>query len=140
VDAFNIMIQRGSKFIAEKVGVWEDCGKLDTLLQTNQYLLNKAPQKKHENAKKSLIIPPVAIEDGADVENSIIGPYVSISKNAKIKNSIIQNSLIGEGAHVDDAQLKDSIIGDFAKIKGVYKTVNISDDSEIIYGKDEHSK
>ncbi len=36
-DALQLMIDRGAKFTADEVSVWEDCGKPDTVLQTNRY-------------------------------------------------------------------------------------------------------
>jgi len=137
VDAFNIMIKRGFKFVAEKVNVWEDCGKPETLLATNRYLLKKMRQKKFDGVKGSLIIKPVFVEKGAKIENSIIGPYVSIAKNAKIKNSIIKNSIIGENSLVEDAQLKESLVAGYAKVKSAYKKLNVGEDSQIIFEKDE---
>ncbi|MBU0472302.1 MAG: NTP transferase domain-containing protein [Nanoarchaeota archaeon] len=139
VDAFNIMINNGFKFVAEKVGVWEDCGKPETLLATNRYLLNNRKQQKFSGIKGSLIVKPVFVEKGAKVENSIIGPFVSIAKNAKIKNSIIKNSIIGEESIIEDVQLKKSLIAPYAKVKGVYKRLNVGEDSQIIYEKDEDS-
>ncbi|NQU97840.1 NTP transferase domain-containing protein [Candidatus Woesearchaeota archaeon] len=139
MDAFNIMIKRGTKFIAETVNVWEDCGKPETLLATNRYLLKNKKQKKRNGLNKSLIIEPVFIEEGVKVENSIIGPYVSVAKNAKIKNSIVKNSIIGKSSVVEDAQLKESLIAAFAKVKGAYKQLNVGEDSQIILGKDENN-
>jgi glucose-1-phosphate thymidylyltransferase len=135
VDAFNLMIKKGSKFVAEKVHVWEDCGKPETLLHTNRYLLNKMKQEKYTNLKKSMVIPPVYIDRRAEIENSIIGPFVSIAKDAKVKDSIIQNSILGENSKVEGAQIKESLIGPYARVKGIYKRLNVGDNSEIIFGK-----
>ena len=44
---------------------------------------------------------------------------------------------MGEGAKVEEAQIKESLIGDYARVKGVYKSLNVGEDSQIIYGKDE---
>jgi len=133
VDAFNIMIQKGAKFKSENVSVWEDCGKPETLLATNQYLLKKMPPKTYDEVKNSLIINPVFIEKGVVVQNSIIGPFVSISKDANIKNSIIKNSIISERATIEDSQMKNSIIGVNACVKGTYNKLNVGDDSELIF-------
>lgn len=133
VDAFNIMIKKGTRFVAERVKVWEDCGKRDTLLRTNRYLLGKM-KTNNKHVKKTLIIPPVFIEKDAIVENSIIGPFVSIAKGAVVKNSIIKNSILGQNSHVEDAQIQESLIGDYATVKSYYKRLNVGDDSEIVYG------
>jgi|TARA_B100000315_G_C14510881_1_gene556895 glucose-1-phosphate thymidylyltransferase len=134
VDAFNLMIDKGTKLKSETVRNWMDCGKPETLLKTNQYLLKKTPDKKYKNIKSSLIIKPVFIESGTTIENCIIGPNVSISKNTCIKNSIIKNSIIGEKSIVEESQIKNSIIGSFATVKGFYKKLNVGDDSELVFG------
>ncbi|HLZ09830.1 MAG TPA: nucleotidyltransferase family protein, partial [Chloroflexota bacterium] len=38
-DALQIMIEHGAKLRARPVDVWEDCGTVEALLQTNRYLL-----------------------------------------------------------------------------------------------------
>ena len=40
-DAFQHMIDHGRKILTAEVGGWYDCGKLDTLLETNEILLRK---------------------------------------------------------------------------------------------------
>lgn len=139
VDAFNIMIDRGSKLKAEKVTYWEDCGQPETLLATNRFILKRMPKRKFSGLRRSMIIEPVFIEKGAKIENSIIGPFVSISKNASIKNSIVKNSIVGEHSKIEDAQIKESLIGSYATVKGSYKRLNVGDNSQIIHGKDEDS-
>ncbi|MFH1589150.1 MAG: sugar phosphate nucleotidyltransferase [archaeon] len=137
VDAFNVMIERGAKFKAERVTYWEDCGQPETLLATNKFLLKRMPIKKYKGLSKSMIITPVFIGEGVKIENSIIGPYVSIAKNASIKNSIVKNSIIGENSIVENTQITESLIGEYAVLKGSYEKFNIGNDSQIIYGKDE---
>src|SRR6185312_2180323 len=40
-DAFQWMIEHGKRILTAEVGGWYDCGKLDTLLETNEILLRK---------------------------------------------------------------------------------------------------
>ena len=40
-DAFQYMIEHGKRILTAEVGGWYDCGKLDTLLETNEILLRK---------------------------------------------------------------------------------------------------
>ncbi|MFH1849765.1 MAG: sugar phosphate nucleotidyltransferase [archaeon] len=131
MDAFTQMIRKGAKFETCEVNVWEDCGKTDTLLATNRYFLDHG-NAKTAKTKNSVIIPPVYIDDAADIENSIIGPYVSIAAKSVIRNSIIKDSIINEHAVVESAKLKQSIIGDNALVKGLTKRLNVGDSSEII--------
>ncbi len=39
-DALTILLQQGLKMRVQPVEVWHDCGKPDTLLETNRYLLD----------------------------------------------------------------------------------------------------
>jgi glucose-1-phosphate thymidylyltransferase len=38
-DAFQYMVDKGKKLFVSEVGGWYDCGKVDTLLETNEHLL-----------------------------------------------------------------------------------------------------
>ena len=42
-DAFQVMIDGGASFVTLPVTVWEDCGSIEGLLQTNRYLLDHRP-------------------------------------------------------------------------------------------------
>lgn len=132
VDAFQMMFKQGKKFIAKEVSVWEDCGKLNTLLKTNRYFLDHGCSKVVKT-KNSVIIPPVFIDDSAEIIDSVIGPYVSIAKGTKIVGSIIKDSIISENALVESAMLAKSLVGDGAIVKGIPKTMNVGDSSEVIY-------
>ena len=133
VDAFQLMIDKGTKFRAEKVLMWEDCGKPEALLKTNRYFLDHGCER---NAKvnNSSLIKPVYIEDGVKIENSVIGPYVSVAKGVIIKNSIVRDSIINEHSLVEDAKLKSSVVGEYAIVKGSSKRLNVGDNSEVVYG------
>jgi glucose-1-phosphate thymidylyltransferase len=129
------MIEKGIKFHAFKVNNWFDCGKKETLLETNATLLKslaeKAPPPQFPD---SVIIPPVNIGAGCKIENSIIGPSVSIGENTTIRSSIIQNSIIGSFAVLDEVVLKSSIIGSDAYIHGMSQSLNIGDNTDIDLG------
>ena len=38
-DAFQYMVDHGQRLLTASVGGWYDCGKVDTLLETNEHLL-----------------------------------------------------------------------------------------------------
>ena len=133
MDAFQLMIDKGIKFKAEVVSMWEDCGKPETLLKTNRYFLDHGSHREIKSSN-SVIIPPVYMEDTVKVENSVIGPYVSIAKNAIIRNSIVRDSIINEHSAVEDAKLKSSIVGEYAIVKGASKRLNVGDNSEVVFG------
>ncbi len=130
-DALQMMIDDGVEFIGHPVDGWYDCGKRETLISTNKYLLEKINPRHTRDG--SVIIPPTFIASTAMVESSVIGPYVSISDKAVVKNSIIKNSIIGYEAEVRDATLHNSLIGHRAIVFGEYRAVNVGDSSEIGY-------
>jgi glucose-1-phosphate thymidylyltransferase len=131
-DAFQIMLDKGAEIHTYEIEGWYDCGKAETLLETNHHLLDKC----EECAPKidgSVVIPPVFIDKTAKIENSIIGPFASIAAAATVENSIIINSIVALGAQVHNASLKNSLIGDHAIVNGHYKILNVGDSSEVGY-------
>lgn len=132
-DALQLMIDDGARFAAEPVAVWEDCGKPETVLQTNRYLLDHG-RSHGEPANGSILIPPVYIDDSAEVVNSIIGPYVSIAAGAVVRDSIVRDSIINQDALILSATLQNSLIGDDAIVQGDFRELNVGDSSEIRFG------
>jgi len=128
-DALNRMITSGIEIGAFEVEGWFDCGKPETLLETNRALLEISSPK--TEIPGSIIIDPVHIAEDAEVASSIIGPYVSIAAGSVVRKSIVRNSIIGEGAVVEDALLDSSLIGDNAIVRGMFKRLNVGDSSEI---------
>ena len=128
-DALQMMIDSGEKISTFPVDGWYDCGKPETLLATNKYLLDlKSVSKKFENV---VINRPVFIADDAEISNSVIGPYATIDTGSKIEDSIIRNSIIGANASVTKSLLDNSIIGNNSLINGSFKRLNSGDSSEI---------
>jgi len=128
-DALQIMINKGEKITTFQVDGWYDCGKPETLLSTNRFLLSKNHYKhKGENI---VVIPPVYISQSAVVKNSVLGPFTTISDNSRVEESIIKNSIINPGASVENTMLEGSIIGTNSVIRGNYKKLNTGDSSEI---------
>lgn len=128
-DSLQIMLDRGVKFCTFPVDGWYDCGKPETLLETNRYLLDKTtPTPYHDGV---VIIPPVFIAENAIIEQSLIGPYATVANEAIVKNSIVRNSIISNGASVEDCLLEESIIGNNAIVRGHYNKLNVGNSSEI---------
>ena len=136
-DTMQVMIEKGSKLKAENVKKWLDCGKPETMLSTNRYLLENGYSKTVKTIN-SVVIPPVNIADNVKIINSIIGPYVSIAEYSEIQNAIITNCIIGERALVEDVALSESIIGKDAVVKDFFKKLNVGDNSEVIYSNNHH--
>ncbi|HLY68501.1 MAG TPA: sugar phosphate nucleotidyltransferase [Puia sp.] len=135
-DAIECMIKSGAKFQPFKVQNWFDCGKKETLLESNAKLLKKfgsniAPEHQFEN---TIIIQPVSIAAGCDIKNSIVGPNVAIGEKTVVNYSIIKNSIIGSFANLDDIVLTESLIGSDTEVKGESRSLNIGDNTEIDLG------
>ena len=135
-DAIECMISKGAKFQSFKVQNWFDCGKKDTLLESNSTLLKKFGGliAKEHHFDNTIIIPPVSIAQGCKIKNSIIGPNVAIGDNATIENCILSNSIIGSFSELRYAVMRDSIIGSDATFKGFSHSLNIGDSTEINFG------
>ncbi len=131
-DALQLMIEGGETFTTFRVDGWYDCGKPETLLSTNEILLqNNRQAKKYPGC---IIIQPVFIAETAILENAIIGPNTTIGEQAVITDAIIKNSIIGNQARVVHIMLDNSIIGNNASITGEPHEINIGDFSEIRVG------
>lgn len=128
-DALKIMVENGEKIVYFKVDGWYDCGKPETLLETNKSLLNLNNFK--FKVAGSIVINPVYIGKKVLIKNSVIGPYVSIAEKSEIVNSILKNSIVGENAKVENVLLNYSIIGNNAHITGKFERINLGDSSEI---------
>jgi glucose-1-phosphate thymidylyltransferase len=135
-DALQCMINKGIHFSSFKVSNWFDCGKKDTLLETNSILLAKNPETRLPGIPydKTIIIPPVSIARNCNIRNAIIGPNVTIGDNTVIKYSIIKNSIIGSFSNLNEVVLNSSIIGSDANIRGLTQSLNIGDNTEIDLG------
>jgi glucose-1-phosphate thymidylyltransferase len=135
-DALDCMIKKGVEFKAFKVESWFDCGKKDTLLESNATLLKKFSDSDIFTAayENTVIIQPVRIGNGCDIKNSIIGPNVTVGENATIDSSIVKNSIIGSFSNLFDIVLDYSIIGSDTGIRGETRTLNIGDNTDIDLG------
>jgi glucose-1-phosphate thymidylyltransferase len=129
-DAIQLMIDRGARLVARTVDVWEDCGKPETLLHTNRYLLEHGGAREIA-VEDSVLIPPVYIAETAKVRDSVVGPYVSVAGGATIVRSIISDSIINESAHIEDANLSQSLIGRDAYVRGSSQRLNVGDSSQV---------
>lgn len=132
-DALQLMISKGEKFVTFSVEGWFDCGKPETLLSTNKFLLDQKPLTRE--FKESIVIPPVYISKNADIQRSVIGPYTSVADGAVIKDSIVKNSIVSYGAVVTSSLLDESIIGNDAEVHGNFSTLNVGNSSQIFQNK-----
>ena len=131
-DALQAMIDRGEKFTTFNVDGWFDCGKPETLLETNRHLLGQQPLERRISGV--VVNSPVYIAPTATISNAIVGPYATIADGATVRDSIVTDSIIGEGASVEKAILDESIVGNDAKVRGDARQINIGASSELSIG------
>ncbi|MCM8822922.1 MAG: sugar phosphate nucleotidyltransferase [Candidatus Omnitrophica bacterium] len=129
-DAIEMMIEKGEKIIGFPAKVWLDCGKVETLLETNRYLL--ATNRPFVPSIPTVVInEPVFIDPSAQLRNCVVGPFVSIGKNVCMSNVIVQNSIINDNANVKNIVLTDSVIGYSAFLAGNLQKINLGDASQV---------
>ena len=129
-DAFQWMIEHGKRILTAEVGGWYDCGKLDTLLETNRILLEKGAARR-VNFPGVKIHDPVYIEDGVHIEQSEIGPNVSIEQGTRIKGSRVRNTIVGRDAKLSRVNLDESLLGADVMLDGFEGSVSVGDHSEL---------
>jgi glucose-1-phosphate thymidylyltransferase len=131
-DAFQYMVDHGKKLFVSEVGGWYDCGKVDTLLETNQHLLEHGRGKRPAKVPAGVQIKePVYIEDGVTLKDVTIGPNVSVEAGSSIVGSTIANSILGRRVQVKNATVKGSVVGDRQVIEGRQVQDSVMDAGEI---------
>lgn len=129
-SVFMRMIAAGKKLKAPEIDAWLDCGKPDSLLETNRFLL-KGRHHLHGETINSVLIEPVHLEKGALIRNSIVGPNVSIAAGSIIEQSVISDSIINADNRVSNLILEHSLLGDSVSLVGAPRKMNIGDHSHI---------
>lgn len=120
-DAINILLERGAKFNYETVDLWLDAGKVDTLLETNAYLLGHGCDNSATFFGKFpnvVINPPVFIGENVFIQKSIIGPNVVIEAGCQLNQIVVRDAIIQQNTKITDMILEKSIIGRNHLVKG----------------------
>ncbi|MBI3139346.1 MAG: NTP transferase domain-containing protein [Sphingobacteriales bacterium] len=134
-DALDCMIKAGVRFRSFKVENWFDCGRKETLLESNALLLKKfATEADASQYENTVIVPPVSIGTGCTIKNSIIGPNVAIGEYTTVDYSIVKDSIIGSYSNLFDIVLDDSVIGSDTNLRGESRSLNIGDNTSIDLG------
>jgi glucose-1-phosphate thymidylyltransferase len=132
-DAFQFMIEHGRKILTAEVGGWYDCGKLDTLLETNEILLEKGAARRRDFPGVT-INDPVLIQDGVTIERSTIGPNVTLEAGTTVTDSTLAHTIVGQKGTIRKARLHHSMLGDRVTVQGLNGSVTVGDDSEVVSG------
>lgn len=129
-DALQHMLTMKEKMTSYYVDGWLDCGKPETLLETNRYILSKRRNAKVKSVN-SVIIHPVHVGKDVVLQNSVIGPYATVSDGCRITNSVIEDSVIDRNTIIENSVLHSSIIGESATVKNKKLVLNLGSNSEI---------
>jgi len=132
-DAFQYMVDHGARLTTAPVGGWYDCGKVETVIETNRHLLLTGRGEIDASAvlEGVDVVQPVRIEAGVRVSGGRIGPNVTLEQGCVVENSTLENTLVGSQTHLNDCELSDSLIGDRANVRGAKGTVLLASDSVV---------
>jgi glucose-1-phosphate thymidylyltransferase len=118
-DAFQHMIDHGRRIYTAEVGGWYDCGKVDTLLETNRHLLDTGRARRPATLGPNVTIRgPVYIEDGVTIRDATVGPNVTVEAGSSIVGSRVSDSILGRDVRLDDATVRECVIGDGEVLEG----------------------
>jgi len=131
-DAFQYMVDRGRRLVTAAVGGWYDCGKVETLLETNRHLLEQGRARLPVGpCPRCAILPPVYIEAGVTIHDATVGPNVSLEAGSYVTESVIANSVLGRNVRVVGSTVRDSLIGDDQVVEGKTIARSVLDAGEL---------
>jgi glucose-1-phosphate thymidylyltransferase len=133
-DAFQYMVDRGSRIMTAPVAGWWDAGKPETLLETNAHLLRVgrggvSPSAVVEGAE---LVEPVRVEAGVTIRGGRIGPNVTLEEGARVVDCRLEDVIVGQHAVLERTRLKDSLVGAHAEVRSVAGTLLVTDHSVVI--------
>ncbi|NJO00820.1 MAG: NTP transferase domain-containing protein [Bacteroidia bacterium] len=135
-NALENMKNKGTKFVPGQVEEWLDCGNKEATVFTNQryleYPIRDTPTVA-DSAKlvNSVVIPPVFIGENVEIHNTVVGPHVSVGNKTKIHDSIVKNSIIQEDSIIQNANISNSMVGNFVSYKGKSSDLSLGDYNQL---------
>jgi len=130
-SALENMRQAGVKFFPGRVTDWLDCGNKDSTVDTNarylEYVKDQPLVAKSAVLENCTIIPPVYIGEKAQIKNSVVGPHVSIGDNTRVENSVVTRSIVQTEAHILNARIHNSMVGNHAHVHGSEIDLSVGD-------------
>ncbi len=86
---------------------------------------------KSAKIENSIVIPPVYIGKNVTLHNTVVGPRVSIGNNTVITESRIRNGIIQGNSKIENANIANSMTGNFVMLKRKANNLNPGDYSLI---------
>lgn len=130
-DAFQYMVDQGRRLLTASVGGWYDCGKVDTLLETNAHLLRHGRGLVPASAPGVTIREPVRIEPGVVLREATIGPNVAVEAPSVIERSTIADAILGRNVVVRDATISRSVVGDDQVVEHRHLSNSVMDAGQV---------
>ena len=130
-DALAAMLEMGVEFRSAAIEDWLDCGKPETLLETNRKLLQIQTRNCSPQLVNCRLTPPYYIGDNVRLSNCSIGPNVSIFSNVEATDSEISDAVIGEATRIRNSKLTRTLIGRHCAVKDFSGSLNLGDYSEV---------
>lgn len=132
-DGIKNMMANGKVFKTGEVSAWMDCGNKNVTVETNSRMLAFLAEDKESlvsskvKMENSTIIEPCFIGDDVVLINATVGPNVSLGNGCHIIDSSIKNSLVQTHAHIKNANLDNAMIGNHASFDGNFTSISIGD-------------
>jgi glucose-1-phosphate thymidylyltransferase len=131
-DAFQYMVERGKRLAVAPVQGWYDCGKVDTLLETNRHLLENGRARRPATSPPGVTLrEPVYIEERVTLRDATVGPNVSIGAGSSIVGSTVRDAILGRRVRLHGATVTDSVIGDDQAVEGMTVARSVLDAGEL---------
>lgn len=131
-DAFQWMIEQGSRILTAEVAGWYDCGQLETTLETNGILLSKGAARHPVLGPDVRLVEPVLIEDGCDISHSTIGPNVTLERGTRVVGSVIADAIVGGQCRIEHSTLRHAFLGDRVTLMNFNGSGSIGTDSSVL--------
>jgi glucose-1-phosphate thymidylyltransferase len=153
-DALQAMVEGGMEVRAGVVEHdWLDTGSPGDLLAANRLLLGDS--RAHEGYQRvegtpddapvqvgagvringTRLAGPAIIGAGSEVRDSIVGPGTSIGVGCKVRGSELSDSIVMDGAEIEGATLRHSIVGRRAVVRArtghVFEGLLLGDDGRV---------
>lgn len=132
-DGIKNMMANGKIFKTGEVSAWMDCGNKNVTVETNSRMLAFLAEDKESLVSKNIknenstIIEPCFIGDDVVLINATVGPNVSLGNGCHVVDSSIKNSLVQTHAHIKNANLDNAMIGNHASFDGNFTSISIGD-------------
>lgn len=137
-NALENMKNKGTRFVPGQVTEWLDCGNKDATVFTNQRYLEYLAER-NENLvdasaqiENSVVVQPVYLGKNVKLRNAVVGPHVSVGNGTTISDSVVKNAIIQENTTVNNANISNSMLGNFVKFEGKPSDLSVGDYNVIL--------